>query len=48
MNDAAEGQDAIATYGKENIYRLIEVKHKYDASGTFNRLLTGGFKLPDI
>ncbi|KAF2183516.1 FAD-binding domain-containing protein, partial [Zopfia rhizophila CBS 207.26] len=48
LNDAADNQDPIATYGEENIRKLHEVKQKYDKTGTFDRLLPGGFKLPGL
>lgn len=44
INYASQYQDPLASYGAENIDRLIEVSRKYDPDGVFQRLSTGYFK----
>ncbi|KAL2838169.1 hypothetical protein BJY01DRAFT_220184 [Aspergillus pseudoustus] len=40
------GQEAIASYGKENVARLRSVAKTYDPTRVFQRLVPGGQKLP--
>jgi hypothetical protein len=46
LNYAAVFQDPVAAYGEESVLRLRGVSQKYDRTGTFQRLVPGGFKLP--
>lgn len=39
-------QQAIASYGEENVDRLYEIARKYDPNLVFQRLVNGGQKLP--
>ncbi|KAH7036707.1 hypothetical protein B0J12DRAFT_713268 [Macrophomina phaseolina] len=39
-------QPAIASYGSENVARLLSVAATYDPTGVFQRLVPGGQKLP--
>ncbi|KAL9075850.1 MAG: hypothetical protein Q9157_003840 [Trypethelium eluteriae] len=48
MNDASYDQDVIGHYGKENVAKLTEVQAKYDPDQIFQKLVPGGFKLPNI
>lgn len=45
QNYAGPGQDAFAGYGQENRARLLNIQHKYDPTGVFQRLQPGYFKL---
>ncbi|KAE8155204.1 putative FAD-binding oxidoreductase [Aspergillus avenaceus] len=47
MGDAGEWQDAFATFPKENVRRLKEIRDAVDPEGVFRRLNWGGFKLGD-
>ncbi|KAI0377778.1 FAD-binding domain-containing protein [Hypomontagnella monticulosa] len=44
MNYASQFQDPLASYGKENRDRLMEVSKKYDPAGVFQNLNPGYFK----
>ncbi|CAG8960321.1 hypothetical protein HYFRA_00012395 [Hymenoscyphus fraxineus] len=46
MNDANIDQSVIASYGAANVARLIEVQKVYDPQSVFQKLVTGGQKLP--
>ncbi|MCJ1231631.1 hypothetical protein MMC12_008310, partial [Toensbergia leucococca] len=46
MNDASYDQDVIAHYGAANVQRLRAVQRMYDPKLVFQRLVSGGFKLP--
>lgn len=46
MNDASWDQDVMAHYGAKNLDRLREAQRKYDPELLFQRLASGGFKLP--
>lgn len=39
-------QEAIASYGEENVARLRIVQQLYDPTEVFQRLVPGGQKLP--
>ncbi|KAM5383757.1 hypothetical protein ACJZ2D_001746 [Fusarium nematophilum] len=39
-------QDAIASYGEKNVERLQHIQRKYDPTLVFQRLVTGGHKVP--
>jgi FAD/FMN-containing dehydrogenase len=40
------GQEAIASYGAENVSKLRRIAKAYDPTGVFQRLVPGGQKLP--
>ena len=46
MNDASYDQDVIGHYGPENVERMREAQEKYDPGLVFQRLVSGGWKLP--
>lgn len=46
MNDASWDQDVMGHYGAENVRKLREVQRKYDPNRVFQKLVLGGFKLP--
>ncbi|KAI8962019.1 putative FAD-binding oxidoreductase [Daldinia sp. FL1419] len=46
MNNADVSQSVIEHYGEDNIKKLKEVQQKYDPDAVFQRLVPGGFKLP--
>ena len=47
LNDAAEGQNPYATYGKgNNLPRMQSVQKAYDPEGVMKNLMSSGFKLP--
>ncbi|KAL2869043.1 FAD-binding oxidoreductase [Aspergillus lucknowensis] len=41
-----DNQEVIASYGEENVSRLQAIQQKYDPSLVFQRLVTGGQKIP--
>ena len=45
LNFAAQFQDPICAYGKENVAFMHEVAAQYDPTGVFQTLVPGGFKL---
>ncbi|KAL3463406.1 hypothetical protein BJX64DRAFT_120493 [Aspergillus heterothallicus] len=47
-NYASRDQDALATYGEENIAKLNEVSEKYDPLGIFQNLQSGGWLLSKV
>lgn len=44
-NYAFSHQDALQSYGRENVRKLQEVSKKYDPKGVFQEACPGGFKL---
>lgn len=44
-NYAFSHQDALQSYGEENVRKLQEVSKKYDPDGVFQKACPGGFKL---
>ncbi|MCJ1383197.1 hypothetical protein MMC17_006310 [Xylographa soralifera] len=46
MNDASYSQDVIGHYGWANVERLRAVQKKYDPDLVFDKLVNGGFKVP--
>jgi hypothetical protein len=46
MNDAGSDQEVIRHYGEESVKRLEKVRRDYDPDAVFQRLVSGGFKLP--
>ena len=40
------GQEAIASYGADNVAKLRKIAKAYDPTGVFQRLVPGGQKLP--
>lgn len=46
LNYAAQWQDPIASYGPENVARLRQISREVDPTGVFQRLVPGGFKIP--
>jgi uncharacterized protein YsxB (DUF464 family) len=47
-NYASRDQDALGTYGEENIAKLKTVAKKYDPYGVFQRLQAGGWLLSKV
>lgn len=45
LNDADKGQDVFASYGKESVDRLKEIRAKYDPNKVYTELMPGGFKV---
>lgn len=45
INDANPGQDAFATYPRENLQRLKSVRAKYDPERVYTDLMPGGWKV---
>lgn len=45
LNDADAGQDVFASYGKESVDRLKEIRAKYDPNRVYTDLMPGGFKV---
>jgi hypothetical protein len=43
---SADDQQAIESYGDENVAKLINISRKYDPTQVFQRLAYGGQKLP--
>lgn len=46
MNDAAADQPVIESYGADNVAKLKATAAKYDPDCVFQKLASGGFKLP--
>ena len=46
MNYSDHNQQVLASYGAKNVERLQAVQRQYDPSLVFQRLVTGGQKLP--
>ena len=46
MNYSDHNQQVLASYGDANVKRLQSVQARYDPSLVFQRLVTGGQKLP--
>ncbi|EXJ75709.1 uncharacterized protein A1O5_00216 [Cladophialophora psammophila CBS 110553] len=45
LNYAAGDQDVFASYGKENLERLVQVSREYDPNGVFSKLRPGYIKV---
>lgn len=43
---AGNGQPVMSSYGPESVQRMKEVQQAYDPTLVFQRLVTGGHKLP--
>lgn len=48
MNDASRDQNPLASYGSDNVARLIQVSQKYDADQVFQNLQNNGFLLSKL
>lgn len=46
LNYATKDQDPISSYGAANVQKLKAASRKYDPEQVFQKLVTGGFKLP--
>ena len=46
MNDASWDQDVISSYGVEGQRKMRQAQRKYDPRMVFQKLVSGGFKLP--
>lgn len=46
MNYADASQNVLASYGEENVRKMLKVSRKYDPEGIFQKRVPGGFKLP--
>ena len=46
MNDASYDQEVIGHYGAANVQKPKDVQKKYDPELVFQKLVSGGFKLP--
>lgn len=46
LNYAAQWQDPIASYGPESVSRLQRISREVDPTGVFQRMVPGGFKIP--
>ena len=46
MNYADASQDVLASYGEENVRKMLEVSSKYDPERILQKRVPGGFKLP--
>ncbi|CAD6593166.1 MAG: hypothetical protein ASARMPRED_007094 [Alectoria sarmentosa] len=46
MGDASYDQDVIGHYGAVNVQKLKRIQEKYDPELVFQKLVSGGFKLP--
>ncbi|KAI5811898.1 hypothetical protein BZA77DRAFT_326028 [Pyronema omphalodes] len=46
LNYALEWQDAIGSYGTENVKFLRKIAKQYDPTNVWERLVKGGFKIP--
>jgi hypothetical protein len=46
MNYSDHNQQVLQSYGEQNVKRLQAVQEQYDPSLVFQRLVTGGQKLP--
>ena len=47
LNYALPTQNPLGSYGSENLQKLREVSRKYDPGQVFQRLVPGGFKIPN-
>lgn len=45
LNDADKGQQVFATYGKESLSKLKDIRRRYDPERIFTDLMPGGFKV---
>ncbi|KAI0468966.1 FAD-binding domain-containing protein [Xylaria cf. heliscus] len=45
MNYADGSQDVVASYGTENVLKMLAVSHMYDPDGVFQKRVPGGFKI---
>lgn len=48
LNYADKSQDPLASYGEDNVRRLKEVAARYDPTGVFQEMCTGGFKISHV
>jgi hypothetical protein len=48
MNDASRDQNPLASYGSENLARLVEVSQEYDSKRVFQTLQNDGFLLSKV
>ena len=48
QNYAAKDQEVFASYGQENLQRLIDISKKYDPQQVFQKLQPGYFKLGEV
>ncbi|KAK3367557.1 hypothetical protein B0H63DRAFT_489410 [Podospora didyma] len=48
LNYADKSQDALASYGADNVRKLKEAAAKYDSDQVFQKLCPGGFKISDV
>ena len=48
LNYADGSQDVFGSYGKENVRKMKDAAAKYDPSGVFQDLCSGGFKLKNV
>ena len=46
VNYADPSQDALSSYGVENVEYMWQVAQRYDPDGVFQNLVTGSFRLP--
>ncbi|GKZ25094.1 hypothetical protein AbraIFM66951_001592 [Aspergillus brasiliensis] len=46
LNYAAQWQDPIASYGSESIEQLRRISREVDPKGVFQKMVPGGFKIP--
>jgi hypothetical protein len=47
LNYALDWQDAIGSYGTENVKFLRKIAKRYDPTNVWERLVKGGFKIPE-
>lgn len=45
LDYADQSQNPLRSYGSSNLQKIRNVAKKYDATGVFQRLVPGGFKL---
>lgn len=48
MNDASRDQNPLASYGSDNVARLVQISQKYDADQVFQNLQNNGFLLSKL
>jgi hypothetical protein len=48
LNYADNTQDALASYGSENVKKMKAAAKRYDPFGVFQRLVPGGFKISKV
>ena len=47
MNDASWDQNVIGHFGAESVEKMKTAQKKYDPDSVFQRLVPGGFKIPE-